>query len=173
MTQLLTTEIPALPPIWDSNAALYPEFTLHFSSDFLCKTQYGKLNIRTPFQNFRRPKKPRLPQTRDEAPQKPSWQTVRYRRATYTLEVNRSHWTCHFFYRDTNALVKKKVLIRLHLHVLLPRGRGITSRSRIKHGLDKNAGTNCASQTGVRAALAEFCLLTKALCYPALPNLRK
>jgi len=64
-----------------------------------------------------------------------------------------------FFYRNTNALMKKKkVLIRLYLHVSLPQGRGITSISRLKHGLNKNAVTNCASQTGVRAAKTEFCV---------------
>jgi hypothetical protein len=50
-----------------------------------------------------------LPQTLDEAPQKPSSQTVRYRRATYTLEENRSHWTCHFFIVTQMRKWKKKM----------------------------------------------------------------
>lgn len=141
--ELLTTEIPDRLAIWDSNAAWYPEFTLHFSSDFLCKTQEGKLPIRTPFQNFRRPQKSRFT-------------TETRRSATKTCAASRSLQTPHIHARGGGE--EKKVLIRLHLHVPLPQGRGIASRRRIKHGLNKNAVTNCASQTGVRAVLAEFCV---------------
>jgi hypothetical protein len=77
------------------------------------------------------------------APHTRSWTIDRIRRAT--------------FYRDTHALVAKRILTRLHLLVPLHTGRRERpSKSRRKHGLNKNTVAYCANQTGVRAELAEF-----------------
>jgi hypothetical protein len=147
-------------------------------SNFLCNTQAGKFPLRTPFQNFSRPRKPRLTSEtrlsdtknlrgkrfskaapRLMAPHTRSCTIDRIRRATS--------------YLDTHALVEKQVLTRLHLHVPLQRGRWWerTSRSKRKHGLNKNTVAYCASQTGVRAALADMsakqrhCVILRCLIY--------